>query len=56
MGHHLTDPPLAPTDSCCKVSKSEEALIHKWILVPMSPEIRRDISHVDYVKELLDDK
>ena len=52
LGHHLTDPLLSSTDPSCKVWKSEEALIHKWILVSMSTEMRRDFLYMDYVKEL----
>ena len=51
----MTDPPLNSTDPSYKVRKSDEALIHQWILVSMSLEMRRDFLNVDYVKELWDD-
>ena len=52
LGHHLTDPPLTSTDPSYKARKSEDSLMHQWILVSMSPGMMMDFLNVE---ELWDD-
>ena len=52
LGDRLKESLVLEKDPQFKRWKAEEALIHRWILNTLNPEMRRDFLYVDSVKEL----